>query len=106
MVVLVLAVLGIGVAGSGMMGPGMMGYGGYGYRAGGFGLLFMALFWLLVIAGVVVVVVWLAGAARNAGTRTGAAGMDHALEVLRERYARGEITLEQYEQIRHELEKG
>ena len=30
---------------------------------------------------------------------------DNALEILRERYARGEITKEQYDKMREDLEK-
>jgi len=32
-------------------------------------------------------------------------GSDDALEILRDRYARGEITKEQYDKLREDLEK-
>jgi putative membrane protein len=81
----VLALLLIGLLGGGMMvGPGMMVAGP-----------------LLVVA-VVLLVVWLVGGRRLPGTDA-AAGGDGAQNILRERYARGELTHEQYEQMRRDL---
>lgn len=105
--VLVLAVLLLGGAGMmgwggfGMMGPGMMG--GYGGMMSGWGYnpigwLVSLVFWALVIGGVVWLVVWLA---RTAG---GTPRSDSAIEILRARYARGEITKEQFDQMRKDLE--
>src|SRR5919109_1168688 len=48
-------------------------------------MLMMLVFWGLVIAGLVLGVRWLASQGRGAG------GRDEALEILRQRYARGEI---------------
>jgi putative membrane protein len=92
----------------------MQGY-GYGYGpmgGGGFGIL-AAIFWLLVIAGVVVLIVWgirqLSGSGhghRAAGPGTAAGqpgGQDEACEIARVRYAKGEITREQYAEICHGL---
>jgi putative membrane protein len=60
---------------------------GWGAGWGFFGVLHMLLWWVLIILGIVVLVRWL-----MAGTSRGAAKSgDRALEVLRERYARGEI---------------
>ncbi len=81
----------------GMMGSGMMG----GWWAGAnpwWGVLSVA-FWLLMLAGVALLVVW---AIRQ--IRPDQAGSRRALEILKERYARGEITREQYEQMRRDLE--
>ncbi len=78
---------------------------------GGFGMLFGFLFWI-VIAGLIV---WaLAQAlprvtASNNGasiptTHTNDASQDvFALEILKQRFARGEITREEYEAMRQEL---
>ena len=76
----------------------MHGFGGF----GGWWLLGM-LFWVAVIVGVVALVVW---AVRSAGRGASAAapGGD-ALTVLKLRYARGEITREQFEQMRNDIEK-
>jgi putative membrane protein len=66
----------------------------------GFGGPFMILFWILVIVGVVVLVKWLLDQ-----SSTGKGSRDKsALEILRERYARGEINREEYEQKRRDLE--
>ncbi len=73
----------------------MGGYGGWGW---GFGWLFMVLFWVLVIAGLVALLRWLFGRESRGFPN------DRALEILAERYARGEIDREQYEEMRRDLE--
>lgn len=65
----------------------------------GFGWLFMLLFWGLVILGIVAIVKWLASA--GAGGNTPRART--ALDILEERYARGEIDREEFEQKRRDL---
>lgn len=80
----------------------MMGEWGWGY---GFGGVFMALWWVFVIAGIVALVKWLMGstarrdrvADRDGPGKTG-------LEILKTRYARGEIGQEEFEQKRRDLE--
>lgn len=79
-----------------MAGGGMMGWGGFGF--GSFWWLIMLLFWVLVIGGVVLLVAALVRQAPASDT-----GGSRALEILRERYARGELTREQYEQMRRDL---
>ena len=59
-------------------------------------MLLMLVFWGLVIAGVVLGIRWLA--ARPQG-----APPDRALDVLRERYARGEIGKEEFDAKKREL---
>lgn len=76
---------------------GMMGWGG---GWGLFGVLHMLLWWVLIVLGIVVLVKWLVGGGR-AGSE-GAAG-SRALEVLKERYARGEIGKEEFDQKRKDL---
>ncbi len=96
--VVVVAVLLVGLLGGGMMmGPGMMGWGGYGFAP--FMWLLMLLFWALVLGGTALLVVWLVRQGRPA--ETGAPR--RALDILQERYARGEITREQYEQMKRDL---
>jgi putative membrane protein len=72
---------------------------GYGYGTGGW--LWM-LGGLVVMVGIVLLVFWAFGGAMRTGP-----GDDHPapLEILRERYARGEITQEQFEQAKQILER-
>lgn len=62
-----------------------------------FGSLLMVLFWVLVVLGIVALARWLFYA-------QGAGSGKRPLEILKERYARGEITREQYEQMRRDVE--
>lgn len=75
---------------------------------GGFGLLFMLIFW----GGIIALAVWALGRLfpRAAGPATSPPSVERSLpaetplEILRERYARGEISKAEYEQLRRELE--
>ena len=84
------------------------GYGGYGGMHGGwlgFGL--HSLIWILVIAAVIALIVWVIRA--NSGSETASsAGKPRptALEILDERYARGEIDREDYLARKADLEGG
>jgi putative membrane protein len=64
-------------------------------------LLFMLLFWALVIAGIVALVRWAFGWS-GFGGRAMRGG--RALDILKERYARGELTREQFEAMRRDIE--
>ncbi|MHB0922045.1 MAG: SHOCT domain-containing protein [Thiomonas delicata] len=82
-----------------------MGY-GYGMMGGwgGFGLgwLFMLLWWALILAVVVGLIRWLfTGHSSDSGVRS--EGKMH-LDILKERYARGEIDRDTYERTRRDLE--
>jgi len=59
-------------------------------------MLMMLVFCGLLIAGIVVGIRWLAR--QGGGTRT-----DAAIEILRERYARGEITKEEFDARKRDL---
>ena len=67
------------------------------WGAWGFGMMIMMiLFWALIIVAVVVGIRWLAGQ-RNESR------LDSALEILRQRYARGEINKEEFEARKKDL---
>jgi len=65
----------------------------------GFGLLWMVGFWVLVIVGVVLIVKWIGGVSDRFGP-----ARETALEVLKKRYAKGEMGREEFEQKKHDLE--
>lgn len=83
-------------------GPGMMdGNFGFGMMPG-FGGIFMILFWVAIIA----LVVWLISSLvsrSNSQTSSGLPPAESALDILKKRYARGEITKEQFDEMRRDL---
>jgi putative membrane protein len=83
----------------------MMGWGGYGgFGMGLVGWLFMLVFWGLIIVGLVLVVRWLwdhGRSAASAGAGTGTA--ETPLEILKRRYARGEISKMEYDRMKQDL---
>ena len=84
-----------------MMGGGsMMGWGGGGAGLVGGGLL-MLLFWGVLIVGAVVGVRWLWDQGRPAAGR---GQEESSLEILKRRYARGEIGREEFELKKRDLE--
>lgn len=87
--------------GVGLMGFGMMG--GYGYAHGfspWWGVLMMVL-WVLVIGGIVALVFW--ALRERQVLPTGRVRESEALEILKQRYAKGEISREEYERMRQDL---
>ena len=81
---------------------------GYGYGMGGFWGFGMMAFWILVIVGVVLLVRWYAGETRdNPSVLSGEAAIsrNHGLEIARERFAKGEINIEEFEAIKRGLEQ-
>lgn len=75
--------------------------GGFGFGGMLLGGLLMLAFWVLVIGGVIWLVVTLArGSQSLPGTPT--AGQT-PLDILKTRYAKGEITKEQFEEIKRDL---
>ncbi len=63
----------------------------------GFG--FMGIFWILVIVAIPLLIIW----PGNRGQVNAAVQPDDALQVLRMRYAKGEITKEQFDQMSRDL---
>jgi putative membrane protein len=65
----------------------------------GFGWLFMVLFWALVIVGVVFIFKMISDRSRPAEKG------ETALDILKKRYAKGEITKEDFERMKDDLMK-
>jgi putative membrane protein len=59
-------------------------------------MLMMLVFWGVVVAGIIVAIRWLAGQTRPLRS-------DRALDILRERYARGEIGKDEFEAKKRDL---
>lgn len=80
------------------MGPGMM---GWGYGMGWFSNIIMVAFWIAVIVALIFLIRWLVITPRTGGhlART----EDSALEILKRRYARGEINKEEFEEKKRDL---
>jgi putative membrane protein len=76
-------------------GPGMMG----GYGTGWFGGIFMIVFWIAVIIGIIFLIRWLVLSAKGGGSGS----EDSAIEILKKRYARGEIDKKEFEQKKKDL---
>jgi len=74
---------------------------GYGFDGGGLGWIWM-LGGLLVMVGFVVLIVW-AIAAVGRGGMSRESQRPTPLDILRERYARGEITQQEFEQAKKTL---
>jgi len=65
----------------------------------GYGMMFLGLiFWILVIIGLVLLIkyLWEGGGARR--------GEESALEILKKKYARGEISKEEFEEKKKDLQ--
>lgn len=76
----------------------MMWWYGPGYGMWGGGFIFMFLFWILIIIGIVYLI-------RSLGNqrREGTPMEKTPLEILKERYAKGEIDKKEYEEKKKEL---
>jgi len=79
---------------------GMAGYGSMYGGSGIFSMLLMVLFWALVIAGVYFLIRWVLA---SAGTGGKALAGGNALDFAKQRYARGEISRDEFEQIKKDL---
>jgi putative membrane protein len=77
------------------MGPGMM---NWGYGLGWLGTIISMVFWIAVIVGIIYLIRWLAVSSSNK-----VKGQDSALEILKKRYAQGEISKEEFQEKKKDL---
>jgi putative membrane protein len=77
--------------------------GGFGMGFGGFGFLLMAVFWIVIV----VAAIWLVGNLfpRSDRGQSPANAPESAVDIVKRRYARGEISKDEFEAMRHSLEQ-
>ncbi len=98
--------------GGGTGGTWTMGGYGPGWGMNGWGWMVMLLFWVLLIGGISMVAGWffkqghIGGSSAVVPTVTSSTGRQTTLDLLAQRYARGEITKEQYDQIKSDIVAG
>ena len=74
---------------------------GFGMTGGfGFGWIFMILWWVLIIVGIAALVKWMVTSSGGC-SRTGSDSK--ALDILKERYARGEIDEQDFQKRKRDL---
>lgn len=71
---------------------------GYYMPLGWFGMIFMFIFWGLIIWGIVVFIKWLANHSSKTQEKE-----KSVLDILKERYAKGEINKEEFEEKKKDL---
>lgn len=76
-----------------------MGSMGWGAGWSFFGMLHMVLWWVLIVLGIVVLAKWLFAGRPRDDERDG----NRAMNVLKERYARGEIERDEFEQKKRDI---
>lgn len=75
--------------------------GNYSWGLMGYGMIGATLFWVLLIVAIVLLTNKLLGTGSNAGRNPEKSPLD----ILKERYARGDIDKAEYDQIKQDLER-
>jgi len=70
---------------------------GYGYPFGFSGWIMMVLWWVIIFVGIVVLVRWISDSRREGGRAS-------PLDILKARYAKGEIDKKEFEERKRVLE--
>lgn len=79
--------------------PMMPNWGGMGGSGFWLGSILMILFWLIIIAGAIFIIYALVNPQRSAPPKAG----ETPLEILQKRYAKGEISKEEFEEKKKDL---
>ena len=66
-------------------------------------MLMMLLFWVAIIVAIIVAIRWLVTAGSQGRRVAAARDTDSALDILKKRYARGEISQEEFDTMRQHL---
>ena len=74
-------------------------FGDYGMGMGGGGMIFMGLFWIVIIVGVIYLIKSLTD------KRSSGATSESPEEILKKRYAKGEISTEEFEKVKKDIQK-
>lgn len=88
-----------------MMNNGWMG-GGHGGDVSVYGGILMMVFWVAIIVGIVLLVMWLVRQTAGGHTHGGGASStpgESALDIIKDRYARGEIDKTEFEEKKKDL---
>jgi len=72
-------------------------YGGWGIG----GMILMFVFWALLITGIILLIVWIIR--RVSYTGRDFYYTDKSIEILKERYAKGEITKEEFDKMKKDI---
>lgn len=77
----------------------MWNYGDNSMYWGGFESIFMIIFWVLIIAGIIYFIKWSFDQPRGSSSQRG----NTPLEILKERYAKGEINKQEFDEKKKDL---